>query len=393
MNESTEKIKHHVRHKMRISQSLRDLHSELSTDDDKNIKKKTYALTHKKENFVKLFMRDFSNVNSRSEFSSPDKNDMNFTLFLFNKSILMLIFFFLTMIYKFKQIYNKYRIESLINTYYKAKNPLHIRDDIIKLKKIPQIVSFILHLDEFEKNDFLKLVNYISDLTFWSSSAGIPQISFYDPYGILFENYQKNVIIIGQEIIQKFSKYYKLDSIPSFSIEIPHVNAILHSDSIIDNNFILHSNKSSVKSFDPNINYLDISTLNTSSSTLENIKNDSPQSIKNKDTNIKISLLSKIDGKQTIIEVTKSMSDLVFKNELSIDDVGINLIDSILIDLIGPEPDLVVCFGPCLNLKEYPPWHIRLSEIFWEIQNNEVNYTTFIKALKKFSNCKVNLGK
>lgn len=33
------------------------------------------------------------------------------------------------------------------------------------------------------------------------------------------------------------------------------------------------------------------------------------------------------------------------------------------LDWIVSEPDLVIIFGPKLDLDGFPPWHVRLSEI------------------------------
>lgn len=147
--------------------------------------------------------------------------------------------------------------------------------------------------------------------------------------------------------------YFGTESIPVFSIRIPHSNTVIYSNNL------------------------------QQSPTFE-----VPASI-----DLEISLLSKIDGKPTIIELTKSMCELAVNKELSIKDITIDLIDEELIELVGVEPDLLICFGPSLDLQDYPPWHIRLSEIFWEIDNQDVNYSIFIRALQKYSNCKVNVGK
>ncbi|QEL63168.1 hypothetical protein CJJ09_005364 [Candidozyma auris] len=106
-----------------------------------------------------------------------------------------------------------------------------------------------------------------------------------------------------------------------------------------------------------------------------------------------ISLLSRVDGKPTIVELTKTMCDLTANNDLSVKDITVQLIDEELNELVGPEPDLLICFDPVLNLHDYPPWHLRLSEFYWEPDNDSVNYPVFIRALRQFSNCKMNVGK
>jgi dehydrodolichyl diphosphate syntase complex subunit NUS1 len=61
--------------------------------------------------------------------------------------------------------------------------------------------------------------------------------------------------------------------------------------------------------------------------------------------------------------------------------------------LVSEEPDLLVLFTPHVQLQGFPPWQIRLTEIYHYPMNDEVSYVVFYKALESFANCKINVGR
>lgn len=87
------------------------------------------------------------------------------------------------------------------------------------------------------------------------------------------------------------------------------------------------------------------------------------------------------------------MAQLAKNGELKKSDITIKFLDHELRQLIGEEPDLIILFQPYLDLQGYPPWHIRLSEMYWEPDNESVSYVVFLRALQKYSTCKVNVGR
>ena len=60
-------------------------------------------------------------------------------------------------------------------------------------------------------------------------------------------------------------------------------------------------------------------------------------------------MISRIDGKPTLVELTKTMSELAVNRELLIRDITIDLIDEELHELVGPEPDLLISFCPIIE--------------------------------------------
>ncbi|KAI3404282.2 hypothetical protein KGF56_002921 [Candida oxycetoniae] len=277
-------------------------------------------------------------------------------LFFFMNHLILLNLFFVIAIYKnFLFIYRKSYLKFLSLTYYPNKSPQVIRDDVNKLSKIPKSVSCILDLkdDDDENGGKDGFINQISELAAWTVSAGIGKLIIYEYTGALNQSHEI-LIDLNKSIIKNLISYFGTETIPKFSIKVPHKNLILYSH---DDNSVGEEN-----------------------GTRDEI-------------NLEIDLLSRVDGKPTIIELTKTMSELACNGELSVDDITIDLINEELIELVGPEPDLLICFAPSLNLEDYPPWHIRLTEIFYEPENKDVSYAVFIRALKQFSNSKVNVGR
>lgn len=263
-------------------------------------------------------------------------------LFYVKHSILLVIFFLMSIMRNIQFVYHKACLRFYSMAYYPNKTPQVIRDDVVKLSKIPKRLSCIVNLrsDDDENGGIEGLIADISELAAWCLSAGIPSLTIYEYNGVV-----KGSIPELQRYVSRNLRSYFGASVPNFSITVPHSNIAV--------------------------------TIGDEAA--------SPD--------LEISLLSRVDGKPTIVELTKTMSELASNKELSVNEITVKLIDEEICALVGPEPDLLVCFGPVLDLQDYPPWHIRLTEMYWEPDNNNVNYAVFIRALNKFACSKANLGR
>lgn len=261
-----------------------------------------------------------------------------------NHLILLAVFFIMSIIKNIEFIYHKAYLRFLSLTYNPNKSPQVIRDDVNVLGKIPKRISCIISMrsEDDENGGVDGVIADIAELAAWCTSAGIPSLTIYEETGVV-----KNHLDQLQRSVAKNLRGYFGLSIPSYNILIPHTN----------------------------------------------VKVSGGDSSDGSDKDLDIALLSRVDGKPTIVELTKTMSELTANNELSVKDISVKLIDEELCELVGPEPDLLICFDPVLDLHDYPPWHIRLSELYWEADNDSVTYAVFIRALRRFSNCKVNVGK
>lgn len=108
---------------------------------------------------------------------------------------------------------------------------------------------------------------------------------------------------------------------------------------------------------------------------------------------LSILLLSAEDGRDSIVDLTKTLAEMSQRSKLSSADISIELVDAELTESIMGEPDLLILFGPHVELSGYPPWQIRLTEIFHVPDNQGVGYQVFYRGLCKFSHAQMRLGR
>lgn len=126
---------------------------------------------------------------------------------------------------------------------------------------------------------------------------------------------------------------------------------------------------------------------------------DSPQPSTNGSTeqqrrpHLSIILIDKADGRQTLVDLTKTLTEMSQHNKLSPADISSELIDAEISESVMGEPDLLILFGDRIILDGYPPWQARLTEIF-HVQDNMggVGYHVFLRALYKYGQAQFRLG-
>ena len=80
-------------------------------------------------------------------------------------------------------------------------------------------------------------------------------------------------------------------------------------------------------------------------------------------------------------------------NKLSPNDISPQLIDAEISESVMGEPDLLILFAPEIKLDGYPPWQIRLTEIFHEADNTDVEYMVWLKGLYRFARAEMRFGR
>jgi dehydrodolichyl diphosphate syntase complex subunit NUS1 len=108
---------------------------------------------------------------------------------------------------------------------------------------------------------------------------------------------------------------------------------------------------------------------------------------------LSILLLSAEDGRDSLVDLTKTLTEMSQKSKLSPKDITIDLIDAEITESVMDEPDLLVLFGPSIEMSGYPPWQLRLTEIFHVQDNNGVGYQVFLRALYNYANAQFNIGR
>ncbi len=108
---------------------------------------------------------------------------------------------------------------------------------------------------------------------------------------------------------------------------------------------------------------------------------------------LSILLLSSEDGRSTLVDLTKTLTEMSQRNKLSPNDISLDLIDAEVTESVMGEPELLILFGPDIELQGYPPWQVRLTEIFHVQDNAGVGYQVFLRALHSYAKAHMRFGR
>ena len=133
-----------------------------------------------------------------------------------------------------------------------------------------------------------------------------------------------------------------------------------------------------------------------------------------------ILLLSTPDGRETLVDLTRTLAEMAQHGKIRPQDITAELVDAELCEVtmrpssssssssssstslqngngkvnplvyLKPEPDLVLTFGDFLVLDGFPPWQIRLSEIFCA---RGVEYMSFLRGLYHYAGAQMRFGR
>ncbi|KAK2859892.1 hypothetical protein FQN49_004606, partial [Arthroderma sp. PD_2] len=283
---------------------------------------------------------------------------------------------------RIRQSYNAIVDRFLAILYYHHRTPELIRKDVRGLSRLPEHLSVVLTLRK-DEDSLETLMDEVAELAAWSSCAGIPALSIYEKTGIL----KSHIPALHRIIVSKLDTYYGPPSHqPSLGVFAPHHP--LYAPTLV------------------------------------------PQSSKSNIETITVLLLSSTDGRETLVDLTKTLAEMAQHGKVSPQDIGTKLIDAELAEMMTipastpqesgiessgtdspagnsstpltkADPDLVLIFGPYVKLDGYPPWQIRLSEIFCTGDHSTgiageveaVEYQRFIKGLWKFARAEMRFGR
>lgn len=93
------------------------------------------------------------------------------------------------------------------------------------------------------------------------------------------------------------------------------------------------------------------------------------------------------------MDLTKTLAEMSQRLKLSSNDISVDLVDAEISESVMGDPDLLVLFGPMVELSGYPPWQVRLTEIFHVEDNHGVGYQVFLRALYSFANAQMRFGR
>ncbi|KAL8388372.1 hypothetical protein RB595_009287 [Gaeumannomyces hyphopodioides] len=246
-----------------------------------------------------------------------------------------------------RQVYHflKDRTRSILS--YHHHTPEIIEGDVKGLQRIPKHLSVILRLDDSARggSELERLVNEVADIAAWCACAGVPLLSIYERTGVL-KGYMPQV---HRVVSQKLAAYYGRNH-PALTLQAPHTQAI------------------------------------ESAPLAENVGSEDAK-------HLSVLLLSAEDGRDSIVDLTKTLTEMAQRSKMSPVDISIDLVDAELTESVMGEPDLLILFGPHVELQGYPPWQIRLTEVFHVQDNQGVGYQVFLRGLQNYSNAKMRFGK
>lgn len=275
--------------------------------------------------------------------AGPVKSLLFFAIYHFIALVFSIFFRFRR---AFRLAYTK--LVSLIR--YHHRTPEFIAGDVSSLEKLPKHLSVIVELnedDEQQGNAGLEgLVNDVCEIAAWASSAGISFLSVYERTGVL-KNYLPQT---HASIESTLESYFGVSRKPTLSLRAPHLSS-----------------------------YSPPSTP--------------PQGSSNERQHLTVLLLSEHDGRDTIVDLTRTLAEMAQRGDVRQEQINMDLIDAQLSDHVSSEPDLLILFSPTVQLKGYPPWQLRLTEIFHAPDNKGVNYQVFLRALYNFAKVEMRLGR
>ncbi|KAK4939904.1 hypothetical protein LTR10_019863 [Elasticomyces elasticus] len=299
-----------------------------------------------------------------------------------------LIFFLIQFIFgvyvRLRQFYHGILDRLLAIRHYHHRTPEYIQRDVKSLDRIPEHLSVILKFKSEEDGGLEALLDEVAELSAWSACAGIPLLSVYEKSGIL-----KTYITSLQDLVdQKLASYFgPAPKAPSLRVFAPNLPSTSPSPQLLAQT---PNDALSATSQRPHLDLL---------------------------------LLSATDGRDTLVDLTRTLAEMAQAQKISPKDITSNLINTEISattaiadsrsvsdrgtpksnrEVGAGEPDLVIVFGPYVKLDGYPPWQIRLSEIYCVgdpssdssgSASTRVEYQAFLRGLWKYAGAEMRFGR
>ncbi|KAF2435607.1 Undecaprenyl diphosphate synthase [Tothia fuscella] len=238
--------------------------------------------------------------------------------------------------------------------YYHHRTPDLIRKDVKNLSRLPEHLSVILSVntDDDRGAGLEQLVHEVSEISAWCASAGIPALSIYERTGIL-KNYIPQTHHTITRTLQAYFGNTPYSKCPTVSVRAPNLPTF--------------SPPTTPPTSDAGGTHPD---------------------------HITILLLSEDDGRNTLVDLTKTLAEMAQRSKISPADISAELIDAEITESVMGEPDILLLFAPRVMLDGYPPWQVRLTEIYHVPDNTEgVGYQVFLRALHRYAHAQMRFGR
>jgi dehydrodolichyl diphosphate syntase complex subunit NUS1 len=303
-----------------------------------------------------------------------------------------LIFFLIQCVFgvyiRFRQIYHSLVYRILAIRHHHHRTPEYIARDVKTLSRLPEHLSVILKFKTEEDGGLEQLMDDVAELCAWSTAAGIPLLSVYEKGGIL----KTYIPQVEQLVEHKLRAYFgQGTTCPTLRVFAP--------------------------------NHASMNPSRTPSPRIQAMGSNGSGEEKEGRPHLNLLLLSATDGRDTLVDLTRTLAEMAQQNKIRPKDITSNLINTEISattalpdalsngtkpaaktdkDVDAGEPDLLIVFGPIVKLDGYPPWQIRLSEIYCvgdsggDVSGSgstRVEYQAFLRALWRYAGAKFNFGR
>ncbi|KAF9908315.1 hypothetical protein EC991_009959 [Linnemannia zychae] len=104
-------------------------------------------------------------------------------------------------------------------------------------------------------------------------------------------------------------------------------------------------------------------------------------------------ILSPEDGHDRLAGNVRLLGKAALRNQITSDQITTKFLDTQLSAELS-EPELLIILKDDLDLSSFPPWHIRLTEIYHHPDQAVIPvYTMFLQALHRYAKCEQRFGK
>jgi len=227
---------------------------------------------------------------------------------------------------------------------YNRGTPQEVREDVASLAKVPRHIALVLKGANDPETALSKLLTEATMGVMWCVGCGSEQLTLYERNGRL-----KSVKLesVAEVLTTGLARYFNDEEMPLLSVR---------------------SGRSRV-----------------TAGSVTNRTGERPV--------LEITLVSEDDGRPLMVDLARKYSHELAQGKLALENITVGKVDHDVQELVGGEPDLLVSFDSNLDVAGFPPWLLRVTELFSLPDNEGVfHYMVFYLALRKFANVKVNLG-
>jgi dehydrodolichyl diphosphate syntase complex subunit NUS1 len=239
---------------------------------------------------------------------------------------------------------------------YHHRTPELIRADARALAKRPRHVSVVLRLDPAEdrRAALRRLLRDVGELAAWCAAVGVRALTVYERTGIL----KQSVPVAYSAVNATLGHYFGAGKRPVLKVRVPHTLDFSppttpppEAEAAADDGDepARAPLAGPVRPIEPAEEADDLD--------FDDDDENRPPPV------INVLLISEVDGRTTMVDLTKILTEMAQKKKLKPADINADLIDMELRDSVMTEPELLILFGPRVVLDGYPPWQIRLTEI------------------------------